>query len=284
MIYPDESSKTGVWRVLRASEFGDWLQAQKVPSTIRYIIDHHTWSPSTTPQDPEKFKAQVLGIFRNYYEVPKANGGRGWARDHGPHLFLGVIAGEPWVVIAANLSVHGPQCAFFNACSVGIETMWNGDKTPWSEPILRGLYEIHKAFEQKCGIPFTYQGTGTNRTVPTSTGRGWLFHRDAKDSNKSCPGTKNTRTLLESAFERFASGQEEEDMTEDEIRRIAREEAGKLIEQVYDDDEGEKAEAYLLQEGILTKKHPQTRAASIRYMNITMARLIKYIYLVAKAK
>lgn len=203
--FPDESFKTGVWRVLRAEDFDSWLQAQsRVPSSIRYIVDHHTWSPATAASTPNGFLSQVLDIFRGYYEKPESRGGRGWERDHGPQLWLADIDGQPWVVIAANLWVHGPHCAYFNGCSVGIETVWNGDNTAWNEVILRGLYLIHKAFERRLGIPLKRGVTGpTNTNVPSANGKGWLFHRDAKDSNKSCPGTKNTHALLENAFKRY---------------------------------------------------------------------------------
>lgn len=206
--YPDESHKTGVWRVMPAREFGEWLDAQTVPSSIRYIVDHHTWSPATAASTPNGFLSQVLDIFRGYYEKPESRGGRGWKRDHGPQLWLADIDGQPWVVIAANLWVHGPHCAYFNGCSVGIETVWNGDKTAWNEVILRGLYYIHKAFEKKAGIPLKRGVTGpTNTNVPSANGKGWLFHRDAKDSNKTCPGTKNTHALLQSAFDQYERGE-----------------------------------------------------------------------------
>lgn len=206
--YPDESHKTGVWRVMPAREFGEWLDAQTVPSSIRYIVDHHTWSPATAASTPNGFLSQVLDIFRGYYEKPESRGGRGWKRDHGPQLWLADIDGQPWVVIAANLWVQGPHCAYFNGCSVGIETVWNGDKTAWNEVILRGLYYIHKAFEKKAGIPLKRGVTGpTNTNVPSANGKGWLFHRDAKDSNKTCPGTKNTHALLQSAFDRYERGE-----------------------------------------------------------------------------
>lgn len=64
---------------------------------------------------------------------------------------------------------------------------------------------------------------------------------------------------------------EEDDMTPDEVRAIVREE----IEQVWDDKAGDEAEAHLLKAGILTKKHPGSKAASIRYLNITLSRLAK---------
>lgn len=199
-MYPDESSKQGVWRVLPATDFSAWLKAQsRVPSSIRYIVDHHAYSPSYTIQNPAGFKQQVLNIFRNYYE-PQL----GWGRDRGPQLFLGLIDDEPWVVIAANLWVHGPHCANFNACSVGIETMWNGDRCSWTEPMLRGLYLIHGAFRDRLGIPLKRGVSGpVNTNLPTTSGKGWLFHRDAKNSNKSCPGVMNAPTALQAAFDRY---------------------------------------------------------------------------------
>jgi hypothetical protein len=214
--YPDDSAKTGVWRVMPVDDFPAWLTAQsRVPTSVRYIVDHHTWSPSSASQSPSGFLAQVKGIFRNYYEPV-----RGWKRDHGPQLHLGIIGGKAYLVIAANLHVHGPHCAYFNACSVGIETYTNGDKAPWSEEMLRGLYVIHAAFRDRLGIPLACGVNGsTNTNVPTKTGTGFLFHRDAKNANKSCPGWKNTHTLLQAAFDRF----EEDDMFDDEARTDLRE-------------------------------------------------------------
>lgn len=220
MNYPDESAKTGVWRVMPADDFPAWLAAQsRVPASIRYIVDHHTWSPASASQTPDGFKAQVLGIFRNYYEVPKSKGGRGWTRDHGPQLHLGIIGGRAYVVVAANLWVHGPHCAYFNGCSVGIETYINGDKEPWPEEMLRGLWVIHAAFRDRLGIPLRRGVTGpTNTNVPTTTGRGWLFHRDARESNKSCPGNRNTHVALQAAFDRL-DAEGDDDMT-DEDRKL----------------------------------------------------------------
>uniref|UniRef100_A0A6M3JFY1 Putative N-acetylmuramoyl-L-alanine amidase n=1 Tax=viral metagenome TaxID=1070528 RepID=A0A6M3JFY1_9ZZZZ len=212
--YPDESHLTGVWRVLRASEFEDWLKAQTIKKQRRYIVDHHTWSPNYNPQDPGKFLAQIKSIFRNYYEVPISKGGRGWPRDHGPHLFVGVIDDEPWVVIAANMHVNGPQCANWNTTSIGIETVWNGDKAPWHEPILTGLAHIHRAFERVYGIPLESAALkGVNQCTPAnSKNMGYIFHRDALNSNKSCPGNKNTHQLLQAALDA------EEDMA---VRHVA---------------------------------------------------------------
>ncbi len=213
MAFPDESSKTGVWRVMPVDDFPAWLAAQsRVPASIRYIVDHHTWSPASATQSPSGFLAQVKGIFRNYYEVPTSRGGRGWERDHGPQFHLGLIGGKAYLVIAANLSVHGPHCAYFNACSVGIETYINGDRAPWPEEMLRGLYVVHAAFRDRLGIPLKRGVTGPIDTnVPTQTGTGWLFHRDAKKSDKSCPGWLNTHAMLQAAFDR--NDCEEDEMT-----------------------------------------------------------------------
>lgn len=215
--YPDESSRQGVWRVLPAVEFEAWLEAQsRVPESIRYIVDHHTYTPSGTAGTPAAFKAQVLGIFRNYYEKPKEKGGQGWGRDRGPQLWLGVIDGEPWVVIATSMWVHGPHAAYFNGCSVGIETMWNGDMREWDEAIYRGLYLIHRAFERRLGIPLKLAVTGpANTNLPTKDGRGWLFHRDARDSNKTCPGRHNSHQALQETFDRYQE-LEEDEMTKDQ--------------------------------------------------------------------
>lgn len=220
MNFPDESTKTGVWRVMPVDDFPAWLRAQsRVPASIRYLVDHHTWSPASASQSPSGFLAQVRGIFRNYYEVPKSKGGRGWPRDHGPQLHLGLIDGKAWLVIAANLHVHGPHCAYFNACSVGIETYTNGDKTPWPEEMLRGLYVVHAAFRDRLGIPLKKGVSGpTNTNVPTQTGSGFLFHRDAKKSDKSCPGWLNTHAMLQAAFDRYDS--EEDDMTGDDRKLL----------------------------------------------------------------
>lgn len=209
MNFPDESTKTGVWRVMPVDDFPAWLSAQSnVPASIRYIVDHHTWSPASAAQSPNGFLAQVKGIFRDYYEPA-----RGWPRDHGPHLHLGLIDGKAWLVIAANLHVHGPHCAYFNGCSVGIETYHNGERGPWPDEMMRGLWVIHAAFRDRLGIPLVRGVTGpTNTNVPTKTGAGWLFHRDAKESNKTCPGTHNTHAMLQAAFDRY--DQEVDDMTD----------------------------------------------------------------------
>lgn len=217
--YPDDSAKTGVWRVMPVDDFPAWLRAQsRVPSSIRYIVDHHTWSPASAESSPSKFLRQVQGIFRNYYEKPKSKGGRGWKRDHGPQLHLGLISGKAWVVIAANLWVHGPHTANFNGCSVGIETYINGDRTPWPPEMLRGLYVIHAAFRDRLGIPLKRGVSGpANTNLPTKTGKGWLFHRDAKGAGKTCPGLLNTHAMLQAAFDRY--DKEEDDMFGDQDRK-----------------------------------------------------------------
>lgn len=221
-MFPDESAKRGVWRVMPVDDFPAWLQAQsRVPESIRYIVDHHTWSPESTSQSTAGFLSQVKNIFA-WYQKPKDQGGKGWSKDSGPQLWLGLIGGRAYLVIAANLWVHGPHTAYFNGNSVGIETMWNGDKQPWPEEMLRGLYVIHAAFRDRLGIPLERGVTGpTNTNLPTQTGKGWLFHRDARESNKSCPGTKNTHAPLQVALDRYsAATKEEDDMTDDDRKLL----------------------------------------------------------------
>ena len=104
---------------------------------------------------------------------------------------------------------------------MGIETYINGDRTPWPKEMLRGLYVVHAAFRDRLGIPLTRGVTGpTNTNVPTQTGKGWLFHRDAKNANKSCPGTLNTHAMLQAAFDRYDS---EEDEMKDNDRALLEE-------------------------------------------------------------
>lgn len=136
---------------------------------------------------------------------------------------MGAIAGEPWVVIALSLWVHGPHCAYFNACSVGIETVWNGDVRAWTEPICEGLYLIHRALERRLGIPLRRGVTGpTNTNVPTSTGKGWLFHRDARGANKSCPGWMNTHAALQAALDCCSEEESEMNKEQDELLKLGR--------------------------------------------------------------
>lgn len=63
----------------------------------------------------------------------------------------------------------------------------------------------------------------------------------------------------------------EDDMNEAEVRAIVREE----IEQVWDEDAGKAADAHLTKLGIINKAHPAGKAVSVRYLNITLSRVLK---------
>jgi len=240
--------------VLRTpEEFRNFLAMRPAPSWGKKLSIHHTWSPTETQW---RGLTSLDGVFRYYRDV------RGWPPGVGPHFFGGPdYPSKRWVLFVATDPVYkGIGVAGRNSDSWHLEHTWNGDKHPFSAEVLEFSAWVVRELSLWAGLPIQW----CDPHVSSSTGL--YFHRDRRDAGKSCPGTKVTHEAVMAAYK-------EDDMTPDEVRAIVREE----IEQVWDTAAGDAAEAHLMQRGILTKKHPGGKAASIRYMNITLSRVLKLL-------
>jgi N-acetyl-anhydromuramyl-L-alanine amidase AmpD len=70
-------------------------------------------------------------------------------------------------------------------------------------------------------------------------------------------------------------GKEEDDMTPDEVRAIAREEVAAATQVVHKADEVQAAQWTLIETGLLARGRPTRAAASIGYVDLMLARLFK---------
>ena len=222
--FHDESGSVWVGKVFTVPGFEKWLAAQKLTRELLYVVDHHTYvpPPPLAPSSPTDLANRVKAIGANYYWKPKSKGGRGWTWGYMPHLWESEIDGIVYVFVGTHPSWAAPQCTHFNKRGLGIETWWNGYHRAWTRGIHWGLWRIHVAIREWAGVPLTRAVTGPVNTNMPSGRPGRLFHRDAKDSNKDCPGPLNTHARLYADWQLFEQ-LEEEDMsyTDDDRLRDA---------------------------------------------------------------
>ena len=190
-MFQDESNKTFVGRFLLPHEILPWLEAQRKPSWAKYICTHHTYSPT---YDQWKGLSTLKGIF-NYYKIT-----RGWTEGKGPHFWVAPRekGGPVGVWIGTHPSKVGIGAAGWNSDTLHCEYAWNGDIVPFSDPVLTVGAALMGALNKWLGIPLEPVDIADGYAVKGK--RGHLFHRDARNANKSCPGNKNTHANVISVY------------------------------------------------------------------------------------
>lgn len=193
----DDSGKIYVGRFLRPEQIESWVQEQTITRHVWGICTHHTWSPD---QHQWRGQSSLEGVFTYYRGV------RGWPKGVGPHFFVGPefsYGSTVGVWVATHPQQQGIHCAGYNAGTIGVEHVWNGDLSPFPAEYLRVTATLYRALGEKLGIPLE---RSFNREP------GLFFHRD--HATKSCPGNR----VKHGEFIAALHHPEEDDMFSDEDR------------------------------------------------------------------
>lgn len=122
----------------------------------------------------------------------------------GPHFWVAPAyrGGPAGVWIGTHPYHKGIGAIDWNSDTLHCEYAWNGDISPFTDPVLRVGAKLMGALNKWLGIPlepvdFTQDGWARKGK------EGHLFHRDTPKANKTCPGTKNTHELVFGAYKRY---------------------------------------------------------------------------------
>jgi hypothetical protein len=184
MAFANESNKLFVHRYLSAKDIAPWVKAQSYGSQpATNIVIHHTWSPT---QAQWRGWSTFDGVY-NYYRNQL-----GWPAGVGPHFFVAADG----VYVGTHPAWDGIHAAGANHRTIGIETVGNFDLAPTYDPTLSHLRTLVQALGEMLHIPMQWNNSksGTVCGVGLSGHRDWAYINAA--SNKSCPGSKNTKAYL----------------------------------------------------------------------------------------
>lgn len=134
------------------------------------ITVHHTASPSLA-QRPHGFTSQHMLNIRSGYETE-----RGWSS--GPHFFID--QNGIWVFVDPRFP--GIHAASFNSTCHGMEMLGDYDSEPINDAVLRNTAVCIR----ECMKAWGYTE--------------YNFHRNDPKTNKTCPGTRITRDLIDHAL------------------------------------------------------------------------------------
>jgi hypothetical protein len=137
-----------------------------VPSWVRGITVHHTWSPTESGWKG----AKSLDALERFYAKE-----RGWHK--GPHAY---VAPDKWWLFTP-FHDEGVHAIKFNPTHWGIEVVHNGDASPFSGPLAQNLYAGLSALFHKANLDPRQPGALT-------------LHRDDPKAYKTCPGLKVSRS------------------------------------------------------------------------------------------
>lgn len=192
-MYEDESYKLFIGREFTLEQFRPWFAAQSLGTQPYNAVGvHHAYIPDETQY---RGVQTVLNVF-NYYRDA-----RGWPEGVGPHLWVAVTDAGLRIVVGTHPRHDGIGISYRNRRWLHIETLWNGDRSPWSQAMLDGLAEVCNIVSDGGRIPKKLIKVGMDNP---SSPIGFMNHRDVDPANppKSCPGRQNTDEIVRSAVER----------------------------------------------------------------------------------
>lgn len=145
--------------------FANWLSKQKSGDrTIHRIVMHHTASPSLD-QRPVGLTDQHIKNMQHFYEVEK-----GWSA--GPHFFVD----DHRVMGMTPIQDQGIHANSLNTGSIGIEVLGN--------------YDLEDPYSGRGAVCWDNAAWCVKEILNRFPGCKILGHRDAPESNKTCPGAK----------------------------------------------------------------------------------------------
>ena len=199
MAFTDESNKMYVGRFLLPDEILPWLKAQKKPTWAKYIMTHHTWSPTFSQWAGDR----TLKAIFNYYRDT-----RGWDSGKGPHFWIApkYKNGPIGIWIGTHPYNKGIGAIDWNSDTLHCEYAWNGDVAPFTDSVLKVGAALMGALEEWIGIPLEPVKFLNGWAVKGK--KGHLFHRDTPKAGKTCPGKKNTHELVFGRYKLYNTEQD----------------------------------------------------------------------------
>jgi hypothetical protein len=119
-------------REVTLPQLAAFLQGLRISRPIRWLVDHHTWSPTVAQY---RGISTVRGIRLYHMNV------RGWS-DNGYHITLGP---DGRIFLCRPISRSGGHCIARNADSIGVSLIGNYDKGHdqfWGTPGHRTLVSV----------------------------------------------------------------------------------------------------------------------------------------------
>lgn len=158
-------------------EFENWISTQKVARTIRYIQQHHTWSPTYS-----SFKTnnhfEIQQGMKNYHV-----GTNGWM-DIGQHF----TTFPDGTILTGRSLEQSPACITgFNSGAICIENLGNFDlgKDQMTAAHKDTIVRLTAALCKKFGIAISSDQIVYHHWFNLSTGE----RNNGTKNNKTCPGT-----------------------------------------------------------------------------------------------
>ncbi len=179
----DESGAFFIGREFTPEGFAAWFRVQGLGSEpFNAVGIHHTWSPTAQGWQGVKTLNNIFNYYRDQY---------GWPEGLGPHLWLydgtgGYRPGQPLVYVGTHPAHDGAGIKYRNRRWLHIEAVGNFDPARMPPP-MEDLYRfvLQVVCDQR-GIPL--EDCAGRQVDNPAQPLGLLFHRDAPEAGKSCPG------------------------------------------------------------------------------------------------
>lgn len=180
--YSDESSKLYIGRVFKPLEFAAWYAAQRLGSLpFNGVSVHHTYIPD---QDDFNGVSTIHGVFNYYANTLK------WPRGRGPHFWLyggdGRYGTQSLIGVGTHPAHDGIAVSYRNHRWAGIEAFGYYDSRAMPQSMI-DLYRF--TLQTICGSRIPIKNAGAGVDGPKSP-IGQIFHRNAPNAGKSCPGNQ----------------------------------------------------------------------------------------------
>ncbi len=184
-------------RVWTPNEIAEYLGTLERPDWVKGITLHHCAEPSLR-QRPVGLIKQHIANIQSFYSRPKSAGGKGWKT--GPHFFTD----EDQIWGLCDPRVKGIHAASFNGTTIGIEVL--GDYDAEDPKAGRGLqcWETTATLVVALLNWLDLKAVASEKSKPGDT---ILFHRDDKQTTKTCPGKLIQKAWVLALIEQAAKRQ-----------------------------------------------------------------------------
>ncbi|MCC6944044.1 MAG: amidase [Thermomicrobiales bacterium] len=212
-IFQDESDRLFIGRELTLEQFRKWFAVQRLGTQpFNAVGFHHTEVPDHTIWAGMPSLRGVFNYYRDELDWPEGLGPQLWVYSGDGRY----STGSPRIYVGTHPAHDGVGISGRNRRWLHIEHIWNGDKLPFSDAMIKVsgavlsiVCQRHQFADREIPMKFLRDTGVDNPSQPI----GIMYHRDQNpvwpgDGGwpKSCPGSKVKHDALDPALAAAASG------------------------------------------------------------------------------